>query len=62
MGRKNYRADISQIGDVRRFFQETLENFGRLDILVNNAGLFQPHPIAEVTEDEFDTAFALNAK
>jgi len=56
------RADMSQIGDVRRLFQETLDHFGRLDILVNNAGWFQPHPIAEVTEDEFDAAFALNAK
>ena len=56
------RADMSQIGDVRRLFQETLDHFGRLDILVNNAGLFQPHSIAEVTEDEFDAAFALNAK
>ncbi|HEX9199519.1 MAG TPA: SDR family oxidoreductase [Acidobacteriaceae bacterium] len=56
------RADMSQIADVRCLFQETLDQFGRLDILVNNAGWFQPHPIAEVTEDEFDAAFALNAK
>jgi 3-oxoacyl-[acyl-carrier protein] reductase len=56
------RADMSQIGDVRRLFRETFEHFGRLDILVNNAALFQPHPIVEVTEDEFDAAFALNAK
>ena len=56
------RADMSQIADVRRLFQETLDQFGRLDILVNNAGWFQPHPIAEVTEDEFDAAFALNSK
>ena len=56
------QADMSQIADIRRLFRETFDHFGRLDILVNNAGLFQPHPIAEVTEDEFDAAFALNAK
>ena len=56
------QADMSHIVDVRRLFRETLDHFGRLDILVNNAGLFQPHPIAEVTEDEFDAGFALNAK
>src|SRR5947199_10338272 len=44
------RADMSQIADVRRLFQETLDHVGRLDIFVNNAGLFQPHPISEVTE------------
>lgn len=56
------QADMSHIADVRRLFRETLEHFGRLDILVNNAGLFEPHSIAEVTEDEFDAGFALNAK
>jgi 3-oxoacyl-[acyl-carrier protein] reductase len=56
------QADMSQITDVRRLFGETLDHFGCLDILVNNAGRFQPHPIADVTEDEFDAAFALNAK
>ena len=38
------RADMSQIADVRRLFQETLDQFGRLDILVNNAGGFSRTP------------------
>src|SRR5437667_4677440 len=39
------RADMSQIADVRRLFQETLDHFGHLDILVNYAGLFKQHHI-----------------
>lgn len=36
--------------------------FGRLDLLVNNAGRFLQKPISEVTADEFDELFAINAR
>jgi 3-oxoacyl-[acyl-carrier protein] reductase len=56
------RADLGNVADIRRLFQETVDRFGRLDILVNSAGLFQPKPLSEVTEDEFDATFAVNVK
>ncbi len=56
------QADMGTVADVRRLFRESLEHFGRLDVLVSNAAVFQPRPIAEVSEEEFDAAFALNAK
>ncbi len=56
------QANLGHVADIRRLFQETIDHFGRLDILVNSAGLFQPKPIAEVTEDEFDAIFAVNVK
>lgn len=56
------QANISQIADIRRLFQETVDRFGSLDILVNNAGVANYKPIAEVTEEDFDKTFALNAK
>src|SRR4051812_7641323 len=31
-------ADVSQVADVARLVQTTVDRFGRLDILVNNAG------------------------
>ena len=55
-------AHMEREADAINFIRRTVEQYGRLDILVNNAALFQPHPIVEVTEDEFDAAFALNAK
>lgn len=57
------QADINQVADIRRLFQETVDRFGHLDILVNNAvkaGAFKP--LAEVTEAEFDEQFRLNAR
>ena len=56
------QANISQIADIRRLFQETVDRFGSLDILVNNAGVANYKPIAEVTQEDFDKTFALNAK
>lgn len=56
------QADVSQVADVRRLFQEVVKAFGRLDILVNNAGIFWAKPLAEVTEDDYDHIFAINAK
>jgi 3-oxoacyl-[acyl-carrier protein] reductase len=56
------QADMSQVADVRRLFKETLAHFGRLDILVNNAGVFWAKSLVEVTEEEYDAIFALNAK
>lgn len=56
------QADVSRVEEVRRLFDETFAHFGRLDILVNNAGLSIMKPIEEITEDEFDRLFAINAK
>lgn len=56
------QANMSQIADIRRLFQETVDRFGGVDILVNNAGVASYKPIAEVTEEDFDKTFALNAR
>ena len=56
------QADMSQLPDIRRFFQEVMNQFDRFDILVNNAGVSLHKPLVETTEAEFDQQFALNAK
>ena len=56
------QADMSQIIDIRRLFQETIDYFGHLDILVNNAGMGIIKSVAETTESDFDATFDLNAK
>ena len=54
------QADVSAVSDIRRLFRETITKFGRVDIVVNNAGdSANPTPIAEVTEDDFDSTFAV---
>lgn len=56
------RADVTRSVDVKRLFDRTVEEFGRVDILVNNAGLVVKKPLAETTDDDFDRAFAVNTR
>jgi 3-oxoacyl-[acyl-carrier protein] reductase len=59
------QADTSLVADIRRLFGETIAKFGHVDIVVNNAGAIlsgSGKPIAEVTEDAFDSIFALFAR
>lgn len=56
------QADIGLVPDVRRLFREADQAFGQLDILVNNAGIFWAKPIADLTEEDYDHIFAVNAK
>jgi NAD(P)-dependent dehydrogenase (short-subunit alcohol dehydrogenase family) len=37
------RADVSQVDDIRRVVDTTVERHGRLDCLLNNAGWHPPH-------------------
>lgn len=55
-------ADLGSVAEVKRMFAETAAAFGRLDIAINNAGLIVKKPILEVTEEDFDRSFAINAK
>jgi 3-oxoacyl-[acyl-carrier protein] reductase len=56
-------ADVSIDRDVSRLVQEALDRWGQLDILVNNAGTtHRNQPMTEVTEEEYERIFAVNAK
>ncbi len=56
------QADIAVLADIRRLFRETMRQFNRLDILVANAGISSFKPMLELTEDDFDRMFTVNAK
>lgn len=56
-------ADFTKLDDIRGLFKETISHFGKLDILVISGSAPRVvKPVAEVTEEEFDYAFAFNAK
>lgn len=56
------QADIAKLEDIRRLFRETMERLDRLDILVANAGYSCFKPMGEITEEDFDQTYRLNAK
>lgn len=51
------RADLSDPRAVRGMVDEAHELLGGLDVLVNNAGVFTPHPITEVSYEQWQDAW-----
>ncbi|MEV5569664.1 SDR family oxidoreductase [Spirillospora sp. NPDC052269] len=55
-------ADIADAEQRDALIDAATKHFGGLDILVNNAVLPVLKPMAEVTEEEFDASFGVNAR
>jgi 3-oxoacyl-[acyl-carrier protein] reductase len=51
-------ADVSDVDDVERLIEATVERFGRLDILVNNAAVRHETPLLEISLSEWRAVFA----
>jgi NAD(P)-dependent dehydrogenase (short-subunit alcohol dehydrogenase family) len=58
----SHQADLTDITEITRLVDATIQRFGRWDVLVNTAGLIVRKPVAETTEEEYDESFAINAK
>ncbi|MBV9866221.1 MAG: SDR family oxidoreductase [Abitibacteriaceae bacterium] len=56
------QADVANLSDVRRLFEEVERTFAHIDILVNNAGWADFKPLENITEEHFDTLFNLNVR
>src|SRR5579871_1627386 len=54
------QGDVAKSADIKRIFEKTKANYGRLDILVNNAGVYSFMPLEYVTEAEFHREFDIN--
>lgn len=53
-----YQDDLTSAAAVTRLFEDTVRDFGQVDIVVNTVGKVISKPIAEITEEEFDSMFA----
>ena len=57
------RTDVSSSTDIQKLVKLTVATFGSVDILINNAGITHlPMPMEEVSEEDFDKVFMVNAK
>jgi meso-butanediol dehydrogenase/(S,S)-butanediol dehydrogenase/diacetyl reductase len=64
MGRRALaiQADVGSLADIDRMATEVLAAFGKIDILVNNAGVTRRAYIMDLTEEDWDRIFRVNAK
>ena len=64
LGRKSYAiaADLTNVAEIKRLFDEAAKQFGRVDILVNSAANFLPSSVVSTTEEIWDASLATNLK
>jgi 3-oxoacyl-[acyl-carrier protein] reductase len=55
-------ADLSETGAAKHLFDAAEAAIGPIDIVVNNAGIAIFKAVAEITDEEYERMFALNAR
>ncbi|KAJ5469754.1 17-beta-hydroxysteroid dehydrogenase [Penicillium desertorum] len=56
------QADVSQVPQTVKLFEEAVKVFGGIDIVCSNAGVVSFGHVSEVTEEEFDRVFNVNTR
>ena len=60
---RSIRCDVSKSQQVQSMVTRTVEELGRIDVLVNNAGVGgRLKTVVELSEEEWDETFGINAK
>lgn len=57
-GHRLAHADLADADAIRVMVDDVATAFGRIDVLVNNAGIYTPHPVTEVTYEEWQQAWS----
>ncbi|NMM03750.1 SDR family oxidoreductase [Paraburkholderia sp. RP-4-7] len=56
------KADVSKADDVRRMFETTEQQLGKVDALINNAGVLKTVPLADTSDALYDQTFDINVR
>ena len=56
------RADVAVPDQIVRLFNAAEDRFGPVAILVNNAAIYRQSPLADITEEEYETVFGVNVR
>ncbi len=57
-----YKLNITDTGACKKFFDETMEKYGRIDVLVNNAGITRDAMTRKMTDEMWDMVVDVNLK
>jgi 3-oxoacyl-[acyl-carrier protein] reductase/pteridine reductase len=61
-GGRLFQADLADVAQIRRLFDEVHSAFGRLDALVNNAAVYERTPIEQTSPEQWDSLHAANLR
>jgi 3-oxoacyl-[acyl-carrier protein] reductase len=57
-----YRLNVTDVEGCKKFFDETIEKYGKIDILVNNAGITRDSMTRKMTDEQWDLVIDVNLK
>ncbi len=57
-----YKADVSDLDQVKEMFKFVSDPYGRVDVLVNNAGIVRDEYLLMLTQENLDKCLDLNIK
>jgi len=57
-----FQADLTDVSNIARLFDETIGRFGAVDIAINTVGKVLKKPFVETTEAEYDSMSEINSK
>ncbi|MGI8665044.1 MAG: SDR family NAD(P)-dependent oxidoreductase [Jatrophihabitans sp.] len=55
-------GDVNDLDDLDRLYDTVKREKGSIDVLWAHAGMGEPAALGEITEEQFDSAFSLNAR
>ena len=61
-GTRAYRLDVTDAAETASVFRSAADWMGGLDLLAANAGISTMNPVVDLTEEEWDSKMAVNAK
>jgi NAD(P)-dependent dehydrogenase (short-subunit alcohol dehydrogenase family) len=56
------QTDVACLKDIEHLVSTTVKTFGRIDVLMNNAGVSRKLDMFEVTEEDWDWIYSIDAK
>ncbi|KAK3844686.1 MAG: dehydrogenase [Linnemannia gamsii] len=56
------QGELTSVSVIEQIFAQILATFKHIDIVINNAGVVLKKPMTEISEEEYDQVFAINAK
>lgn len=57
-----FQADLTDVKNITKLFEETKSKFGGIDIAINTVGMVLKKPFLDTTEEDYDTMFDINSK